>query len=773
MNKIYIFLFFIINAPLTYSQCCTYRLSMQDSYGDSWNGATLEIIQNDSSLGAFFAQNFGTTYEFEVCQGDSLKLIYTPGEYENENTYQLSDAYFNTVYSASINPPTGAVFTGIGDCNTVPAPGSNPCNAIVLDSNSCFMSSNTGFSTSGRNPGCAEYLGPDIWFSLQVPLSGNINLHTQNGDINDTGLAAWIISGTDCSQLQTLGCDDDGGTDYYSNLTVYDLTPLQTIYIQVFGYAGAVGSFEICNQTIPNVVFTGSELPIVIITTLEQSIVTNTKVNALMDIKYNGDGNYTSLNDPSNVYSGNIGIEIRGATSAGFPQRPYGFETRAQSGNNLNVSLLGMPAENDWVLLSNFNDRSFIRNTLATKLFAKMGNYSVRMKLCEVLVDSSYKGIYVFGEKIKRDANRINISNLYSFENSGNDLTGGYILQQNYSNANNSFQSNFNPPGHPEMTVNFLYEYPKVDSISAQQKLYIAGYVDSLETALYSTNFADNINGYRKYLEVNSFIDYFIINELSRNNDGFKKSVFYNKNKITNGGKLKAGPVWDFDWAWKNMSTCSIFEGTDGSGWAHQINDCNTDNPSTGWYIRMLEDSTFQNQLKCRYSTYRESFLNTEFIFNYIDSVSNLVENAQVRHFQKWPVLGVAGFSPELQPDPLTYAEELTKLKNWISLRLQWLDENIPGNCYIDYTGINSNVTGNLNLYSSLGSGQLNVSGSISNQFNSIIKIYDLQGRLLHSLPLNSGQINQTFNIHQKGILMYRIENKNGIFQQGKIAMNN
>lgn len=745
---------------------------MQDSYGDGWQGATVEIIQNNTSLGTFACENSSSSISFEVCQDDSLQLIYTPGDYENENTYQVRDAFFNIVYGTGINPSAGNVFSGTGDCNTAPAPGSNSCSAIPLDTATCLGADNTGLSALGLNPGCAQYTGGDIWFSLQVPPSGNISLRTQNGNINDTGLAAWIISGDDCTQLQSVGCDDDNGDGYYSFLTLYDLTPLQTIYIQVFGYGGVTGTFEICNHPMPDVVFTGSELPIVLISTNQQQIVNDVKIDAYMDIKYNGDGNYTSLNDPSNVYTGNIGIEIRGATSAGFPQTPYGFETRNKAGNNLNVSLLGMPAENDWVLLSNFNDRSLIRNTLASKLFAKMGNYAARMKLCEVMVDSSYKGIYVFGEKIKRDANRVNISNLYSFENAGNDLTGGYILQQNYWDETNSFQSNFSPPGHPEMNVRFLYEYPKVDSISAQQKQYIAGFIDSLETALYGPQFSDVSNGFRKYLDVNSFIDYFLINELSRNNDGFKKSVFYNKNKNTNGGKLKAGPVWDFDWAWKNLATCSIFEATDGSGWAHQINDCPTDNPSTGWYIRMLEDTTFQNQLRCRYNIFRESFLNNEFIFNYIDSVGSLVQNAHERHFQKWPLLGVSGFAPELEPYPVSYLEELTTLKNWINIRLQWLDDSIPGKCYIDYTGINTHPTSALKVYSTPENGQINVSGFINNQIISTLNIYDIQGRLLNIFELNSGIINQVFNMSQKGILIYKIENKIGIIQQGKIIVN-
>lgn len=142
-----------------------------------------------------------------------------------------------------------------------------------------------------------------------------------------------------------------------------------------------------------------------------------------------------------------------------------------------------------------------------------------------------------------------------------------------------------------------------------------------METALYSASFADTAIGYRKYLDVKSFIDYFLVNELSRNNDGFKKKCIFNKDKFSNGGKLKAGPVWDFDWSWKNIDNCLTTNSFDGSGWAHHVNDCPTDNYSTGWYIRMLQDSTFNNELRCTYENYRQSILDTISIFAYIDSM--------------------------------------------------------------------------------------------------------------------------------------------------------
>ena len=663
----------------SHAQCCDYTLTMHDSYGDGWNGATLEVKVNAISTGVFSASEYGSAVSFTVCDGDEVELFYSSGQYEEENTYELQDASWNIVFQDGPDPVTGLVATHIGDCSAPPVQGSHPCLALPIDTMDCVLSNNTGFQGTGFIPNCSWFLGQDIWYTMEVPESGNISIQTFAGSINDTGIAVW--GGNSCSDLEILGCDDDGGEVYLSFLLLYDLTPGETIYIQAWKWGGGTGTFEICVNDLGTVNFESSELPIVMINTLGQTIIQETKIACMMDIKYNGPGSITFINDFANVYSGHIGIEIRGLSSAGYPQRPYGIETQDEWGENNNVSILGMPAENDWVLLSNFNDRSLLKNLLAYKLFGEMGNYSPRAQLCEVIVDSSYKGIYVFGEKLKRDSNRVDIAKLTELDLADDDLTGGYILTQNYWNSNNSFESNYSPIDHPGFDVHFVYEYPKADVILPVQKAYIASFVDSLETTLYSPEFYDPNLGYRQFMDVPSFIDYFLVNEVSRNADGFKKSVFFHKDKNSNGGKLKAGPVWDFDWAWKNIDICEIYQNTDGSGWAHLNNDCFTDNYSTGWYVRLLQDESFRNELRCSYEEYRMDILNTDSLFNYIDNMGALVQNAQSRHFQKWPILGLSGPAPDLGEVPDTYLGELESLKNWIGIRLDWLDENIAGLC--------------------------------------------------------------------------------------------
>jgi spore coat protein CotH len=757
------------------AQCCDYILNMHDSYGDGWNGATLQVLINNVSVGIFSASNFGSIATFSVCNADSLALIYTAGDYEAENAYELQDASWNIVFQDDPEPNTGNVFSAIGNCNTPLLQGSHPCTAIPIDTNQCVFTDNTGFLGSGLNPNCSIYQGGDIWFTMQVPPSGNISFETDGGNINDSAIAVW--AGDSCTNLHLIGCDDDGGDGYYSFLLLYDITPGQTIYIQAFGYGGATGSFQLCTNDIGTVSLESSELPIVMINTLGQTIVEGTKIDCLMDIKYNGQNSITQITDSANVYSGHIGIEIRGLTSAGYPQSPYGIETRDSVGANNNVSILGMPPENDWVLLSNFNDRSLLKNLTAFKIFREMGNYSARAQLCEVLINNTYKGIYVIGEKIKRDKNRVDIAKLSVADTLGDDLTGGYMLQQNYWNDNNSFQSNYSPIDHPGFDVHFVYEYPDEFAIQPTQKAYIASFIDSLETALYSPNFTDPVTGYRNYMDVKSFIDYFLVNEVARSADGFKKSVFFHKDKASNGGKLKAGPVWDFDWAWKNMAgVCAIYEGYDGAGWAHRNNDCFTDNYSTGWYIRMLQDTTFSNELHCTYQDYRQSILDTTNLFAYIDSMRTLVQNAQVRHFKRWPILGMSGPAPDFGTVAATYDAEIDSLKSWISTRLQWLDANMPGLCVIS-NAAEPTILDSVNCYPNPANDYFIVDYSLSAPTNVAVRLYNYLGSevlsTIQETQQNSGQY--SFKLETQtlptGVYILKLETGNKVISKKIIVV--
>jgi hypothetical protein len=428
--------------------------------------------------------------------------------------------------------------------------------------------------------------------------------------------------------------------------------------------------------------FTDSNLPIVVINTNNQTIPNEPQIMADMGIIYNGVGIRNNMTDPFNHYNGKIGIEIRGNYSASLPQKPYRFETWDVNGNSIDVPLLGMPAENDWALLATYNDKSFVRNTLANHLFDTMGHYATRSEYVEVVLNGEYQGIYMLSETIKRDNDRVDIAKLNITDITYPQISGGYIIKTDYWDNTNSWQTSYSPIDHPGYQIHLVYDYPAPDVIVPQQQTYIQTFVYDMETALYGPNFTDTANGYRKYISERSFMDYFYVNELARNVDGYKKSCHYYKEKDDSSGtigKLKAGPVWDFDWAWKDIWDCSIFQATDGSGWSHHINDCSTDNYSPGWMIRFLQDTTFANELNCRWFDLRRNILDTTYMFHYIDSMAAYLNEAQQRHYAYWGHMGAATGTPEIQAPRQTYQQEIDSLKAWIARRIVWMDANMPG----------------------------------------------------------------------------------------------
>lgn len=447
------------------------------------------------------------------------------------------------------------------------------------------------------------------------------------------------------------------------------------------GAGGDEGVVTNCSITFGNnpasyFAFSESDLPIVVINTNGGTIVNDPKIMADMGIVYNGPGQRNHVSDPKNAYNGKIGIEIRGNYSASLPQKPYSLELWDVNGNTIDSSILGMPSESEWFLLATYNDKSFARNVLPFHLFDSMGHYATRTRLVDVMINNEYKGIYLLGEKVKRDSARVDVPKLLPTEIAGVDVTGGYIIKIDYWDNNNSWQLAYSPIGYPGLDIHMVYYYPKPEDIMPQQQTYIQNFIGQYEDALYGASFDDPVNGYRRFISTSTFIDYFIVNEVARNVDGFKKSRFFYKNKDEIDGtyrRLKAGPVWDFDWALKDIDAGS----DDGSGFMYGLVDQDVNAP--GWYIRLLQDTLFANELRCRYDDLRRTILSESYLHGVVDSVANVVQESQDWHYEVWGHMGTASGTPEVQAPSQTFAEEVQRLKDWLTRRLTWLDANMPG----------------------------------------------------------------------------------------------
>ncbi|MDP2424464.1 MAG: CotH kinase family protein [Bacteroidales bacterium] len=485
--------------------------------------------------------------------------------------------------------------------------------------------------------------------------------------------------------------------------------------------------------------FSSSNLPLVFVNTYGQDIPDDPKIPAGFKIIDNGQGN---TNHPTNqpAYEGHIGIEIRGSSSQMFPKKSYGFETWDAAGNDINTSLLGMPAESDWILNANFSDKTMLRNALAYQLWQDMGYYATRYRYVELFMNNRYKGVYILSEKIKRDKNRVNIAKITTSDNLGDKLTGGYIfkIDKQTGSGGEGWNSNFPPLVNPNgQFIYYQYEYPKSTDITTAQKDYLKAYVDSFEVALKSPGFADPQAGWRKYAIEQTFFDYFIANEFSKNVDGYRLSTFVHKERNSLGGKLRMGPVWDYDLAWHNANYCS---GDAFTGWAYQF-------PCTGdywqvpfWWQKLLQDPVFVSNLKCRWSFLRTNILSNTSINVYIDSITTQLNGPQQRNFEIWPILGVYVW-PNPSPYPLTYAAEIASLKAWIANRLSWLDANMPGTCQTVGSGQNmAALERRINIYPNPTTGFFSV--ELLPDIHSPIEIflYNTQGVMLMHIEEDSGK---------------------------------
>lgn len=427
-------------------------------------------------------------------------------------------------------------------------------------------------------------------------------------------------------------------------------------------------------------------IPYFRISTGNNTIVDEPKVAANMSI---------SIEDEV-VFSHPIGIEYRGSTSQRlFPKKSYGIETWDETGDDENVEILGFPEEEDWILYGPYSDKTLLRNVIIMELAREMGHYASRTELAELQINDDYLGAYVFMEKIKRDGDRVDMSDLDPDENDPETITGGYILKIDKTTGDTNdpdwsgdeayseflgFRSVYGVDGDSleydaygtkqgEETY-FLYEDPDADDITDQQKVYIQNYVYEFEKALLTDSFTGTDRTYTNYIDLDSFVDFFILNELSANPDAYRLSTFLHKDR---GGKLKMGPIWDFNIAFGNDERSSLEE------WIFEYNDRVASDLwlVPFWWERLYSDPIFQSALKNRWDELRSGVLSNSSLNDKIDNhVYRITETGVAdRNFTRWPVLGESLPFNSYVGD--SYESEIVYLRNWVTARLLWMDTQV------------------------------------------------------------------------------------------------
>jgi hypothetical protein len=363
-----------------------------------------------------------------------------------------------------------------------------------------------------------------------------------------------------------------------------------------------------------------------------------------------------------------IGIHVRGETSRNFPKKQYAMELRADGEDgDSGRPLLGLPSHSDWVLSDPIvYDRALIRNATALALSNRIGRYAPRTRFAEVfMVDDggdvragSFLGFFTLIEKIERDSGRVNVSRLQESAASPSAITGGFILRIDKG------VPDFDAAGR---WLQFVYPDSEDMAVPARRPQFdfIRTYIDGFGQAARAADFKHPSTGqhYSEFIDVDAWIDHNIINALAKNVDGLRFSAYFYKER---GGRLAAGPVWDFD---RSLGTPYDPRATEPEEWNQTWNA--TDYFNEGWWRLLFRDPDFRSRYRARFTT----LLNGEFAPNnldrLVDGLASQVGDAADRNFRRWT---------QFPPLDNSHAAEVAVLKNFLRRRTAWIKTQLGTN---------------------------------------------------------------------------------------------
>ena len=368
-------------------------------------------------------------------------------------------------------------------------------------------------------------------------------------------------------------------------------------------------------------------------------------------IKIDGDGKYDN-------FEGKTSIRGRGNSTWGMPKKPYKLKLDTKA------PLFGMNSHREWAVLANYFDKTFLRNITAFEIsrIAEM-SWTPSSVSFELYLNEAYQGVYTMTEQVTVSKDRFDIELVKPTDISGEALTGGYFLELDF---------------HFDETYKFKTERAKLPIMfkdpkkpTVEQFNYVQSYYNLAEEVLYSENYRDSENGYRKYIDVESFINYYIVQELSKNVDGNMRGSCYMA--IRRNGKIEQPLVWDFDLAFGNADYITWEQGASSAGWdGWYIKTCSP------WFDRLFEDPQFVEELKDRWNELKPQL---DKLPSFIKEHALMLDDAQTRNFSTketngagWDINKVDWNTSRVSG---SYKAEINYLVTFVEKRIGWLDSNI------------------------------------------------------------------------------------------------
>lgn len=361
-----------------------------------------------------------------------------------------------------------------------------------------------------------------------------------------------------------------------------------------------------------------------------------------------------------------IRIRVRGNTSRWFDKKSYAVKTVKQNGDSKNISVMGMESNNEWALHGPFLDKTLMRNYMAMNISGELMDYAPDVRFCEVVLNGEYQGVYVMMETISRGDGRIEVEK----PNNTKNVTGYIVEIDNNTSIPSTYVNSFTKYTQILRKNSFFdIVYPGASLLTSELKDFIERDMSSFEKALYSFDYDTAGYGFMRRVDVNEFVDYFILMEVFLQHDTGNLSTYFYKS--VEG--LYKPCVWDFNNDLENISTIGEDD--------FYIRKFVT--VQAPWFTMMLKEEDFTDQIILRYRQLRKGILSDEYLRQYIDDTVDFLGPAVDRNFAVWGY----SFDPsnldlrnKLHPDernPHSYEEAMSQMEDELFSRLEWLDEHI------------------------------------------------------------------------------------------------
>ena len=369
-------------------------------------------------------------------------------------------------------------------------------------------------------------------------------------------------------------------------------------------------------------------------------------------------------------------VRGRGNTTWEREKKPYNINLDKK------IDLCGMGGSKKWALLANDFDPALMRTEASMYFGSKLTGmpWTPKTRPVDVFINGEFLGSYTLIERVTTATNRVDIDELKDNQNGVNDgfpaVTGGYILEWDHRARGD--HNVFVGDGSGWVAIKEPEDEDDGSGITPAQIAYVDQYLDEVDAAMFSDDFEDDAVGWKKYIDVASAVDYYIVMELTKIDDGnmWASTNMYKERDADpapgDQGKLFFGPMWDYD---TSMGYSLEWEGEyqpgdliSPTGWYLRDNlETKTQSETVSWFYRLNEDPEFRALVAERWSQVVDELRTSD---EYLSGYEDLIAASATQNFVTW-----WGHTPQVAR--AEWQEQVDYMRNWLDTRIEWMDDEL------------------------------------------------------------------------------------------------